>query len=187
MQQYDPITGAIDLSAHNMKSMKTEMARECANFSSITDDLTADQILGDAGQQMLNAEINEDALRLLASNSKTRAALNVTTASIEAIIAAPTPADGATQIAPAACKQSGSSKVDSMIFPADFNIIIQVPTPATRKPSPDMVYIVDPTNTSLVWTTVAAGWFALSSLPLGCMAVAAAGALVDFAVFIARH
>lgn len=38
--------------------METEMARDFANFSSIAEDLTADQILGEARQRMLRAEIN---------------------------------------------------------------------------------------------------------------------------------
>ncbi|KAF9694392.1 hypothetical protein EKO04_007621 [Ascochyta lentis] len=54
-------------------------------------------------------------------------------------------------------------------------------------PSPDLKYIHNPPNTALVWNTVAASWFALSSVPWGRIAVAAAGALVDVVVFVARH
>ena len=57
----------------------------------------------------------------------------------------------------------------------------------TTRDSPDIKYVTDPTNTSLVWNTVAAGWFALASVPWGRITVAAAGALVDVAAFIARR
>ncbi|KAL1652865.1 hypothetical protein SLS61_004485 [Didymella pomorum] len=171
VEEYNPTTFTIDLLAQNIKSMEREMAHDFVNFSSIAEELTADQILGDAGQRMLNAEINEEAPRLLVSNVKARTALKLTTVTAEATISASTPAD----------------EVDSMIAPADSDIITQVATPATREPSPGMAYIVDPIDTSSVWNTVAAGWFALSSLPWGRMTVAAVGVLVDVAVFITRH
>lgn len=76
------------------------MAHDFVNFSSIAEELTADQILGDAGQRMLNAEINEEAPRLLASNVKARTALKLTTVTAEATISASTPADEVAAIAP---------------------------------------------------------------------------------------
>lgn len=45
----------------------------------------------------------------------------------------------------------------------------------TTGPSPDLKYTHDPTNTSLVWNTVAVGWFAFSSVLWGRIAVAVAG------------
>ncbi|KZM27117.1 uncharacterized protein EKO05_0008989 [Ascochyta rabiei] len=57
----------------------------------------------------------------------------------------------------------------------------------TNSPSPDLEYIHDLSNTSQVWNTVATSWFVLSSLPWGCIAVAAAGALVDLVAFVARR
>ncbi|KAF3044938.1 hypothetical protein E8E11_008410 [Didymella keratinophila] len=185
--EHDPTTGAIDLTAQSIKSMGNEMARDFANFSSIAEDLTADQSLGHAGQRLLNAEINEDALRLLASNIKARSALKLITSTAEATFAVSSPAIEAVEIAPATCKQRGDGKNDSSIAPADSNALTQMCAPAIRKASPDMKHIVDPTNTSLVWNTVAAGWSALSSLPWSRIAVAAADALVDVTVFIARH
>jgi hypothetical protein len=185
--QYDPTTDAVDLHVQNVKSMETEMAHGFANFSSIAEDLSVDQILGDARQRVLNAETNEDALRLLVSNLKARSTVELTTVTAEAILAVPSQADEAVEITPAAYKQSGSSNVDSSNVSTDSNSITRTSAVIPRKPSPDIKYIIDPTNTSLIWNTVAAGWFALSSLPWGRMAVTAAGGLVDVAVFIARH
>jgi hypothetical protein len=54
-------------------------------------------------------------------------------------------------------------------------------------PSPDLKYNHDPTNTSLIWNTISAGWFTLCNVPWGCIAVATAGALVDVATFVARR
>ncbi|KAF1350547.1 hypothetical protein EJ07DRAFT_183983 [Lizonia empirigonia] len=53
--------------------------------------------------------------------------------------------------------------------------------------SPDLKYISEPTETSLAWDTVATSWFALSSVPWGRIAVAAAGALIDVVACVARR
>jgi hypothetical protein len=50
-------------------------------------------------------------------------------------------------------------------------------------PSPDLKYVHDPNNASLVWNTVAAGWFAILSVPWVRLAVAAAGTLFDIVSF----
>lgn len=183
--QYDPITGAIDLPEHNVKSMETKMARGFANFSSIAEDLTADQILGDAGETLLNAAINEDAIRMLVSNMKARPTAKISIGTAEGIIATSAPAEEVNQIAATDCAQLNDGKNTTSTV-ADSFIHTKSSAPL-RSPSPDLKYIVDPVNLSLIWNTVTSGWFALSSLPWGRMAVAAAGALVDVAVFIARH
>ncbi|KAJ4332044.1 hypothetical protein N0V95_009759 [Ascochyta clinopodiicola] len=61
------------------------------------------------------------------------------------------------------------------------------PLVKTHYPSPDLKYIHDPSNDSLVWNTVAASWFAISSVPWSHVAVATAGALVDVVAFVARR
>lgn len=59
--------------------------------------------------------------------------------------------------------------------------------PNTASTSPDLKYIHNHTNTSLVWIAVATGWFALSALPWSRIAIASAGTLFDIVASIARR
>lgn len=58
---------------------------------------------------------------------------------------------------------------------------------ATPCAAPDLKYILEPTKNSIVWNTVATGLFALSTVPWGRIAIAAAGMAVDVATFIATR
>ncbi|KAF3044116.1 hypothetical protein E8E12_009893 [Didymella heteroderae] len=193
-EEYNPNIGAIDLTIQSTKTTNTEIAHEFTNFSSIAEYLDVDQVLGVAGRHLLNADINEAAVQAIVSGMKARSTVELTSSHADAIQAISSPARDATEIATAAYKQLSDGKNDVTIAPADSQTalgdstsILSTPTAAPRRPSPDLKCIVDPTNTLLVWNTVAAGWFVLSSMPWGCMAVATAGVLVDVAVFIARH
>ncbi|KAJ4990556.1 hypothetical protein SVAN01_04003 [Stagonosporopsis vannaccii] len=62
-------------------------------------------------------------------------------------------------------------------------------TPSIRsaRPSPDLKYLINPTNTSLAWNIVAAGFSALSSVPWGRVALATAASLTDLVTYVARR
>ncbi|KAJ4379798.1 hypothetical protein N0V86_004982 [Didymella sp. IMI 355093] len=187
IQQYDPTTGAIDLSAQSIKTVKTEMAREFASFSSIAEDLNIHQILDDAGENLSHADINDAAIQLLVSKVEARHAAEILTTTTEAILTAPSPAEEDTKVATAAYNQLGHSEDYASTAPADSTDL----TKGTPEPShcllSDLKYIEDPTSTLLVWNTVLTRWFAPSSLSWGCIALAAASTLVDVAAFVARH
>jgi hypothetical protein len=187
IQQYDPITGTIDLPVQDIKTAETETARECASFGSITEDLNVHQILDGAGENLLHTNINDASIQLLVSKIEARHAAEISTNTTEAIPTAPSPAEEAVKVAAAAYTQLSHNEDHASTSPADsINLTKGTPEPSHR-PSPDLKYIQDPTSTSLVWNTVATGWFALSSLPWGRIALAAASTLVDVATFVARH
>lgn len=186
-EKYDPTTGAIDLPAHNIKAMEAEMAREFANFSSIAEDLAVHHILGDAEESMLDKDVDEAACRVLVSIKKAQPTLALTTVTAGAIQITSPFTEASTTVAAAAYNHLSHSKDNAITVPAESASLIKASIVASHRPSPDLKYIQDPTSTSLVWSTVAAGWFALSSLPWGRIVVAAAGVLVDVAALVARR
>lgn len=113
--------------------------------------------------------------------------MKLTNITVEAILAVPSSAEEALEITAAESVQFSSDESDHSTASVDFNTLTEMLKPVTHESSPDVKYIIDPTNRSLVWNTVAAGWFALSSLPWARMAVAAASALVEVAICVARH
>lgn len=187
VEKYDPTTGAVDLPIHNIKAMEAEMAREFANFSSIAEDLSVHHILGDVEGSMLDKDVDEAACRVLGSIKKVQPTLALTTETAEATQITSPLAEASTKVAAAAYNHLNHSKDDAIAVPAESSSLIKASIVACHRPSPDLKYTQDPTSTSLVWSTVATGWFALSSLPWGRIAVAAAGVLVDVAAFVARR
>ncbi|KAF2627152.1 hypothetical protein BU25DRAFT_458952 [Macroventuria anomochaeta] len=208
VEEYDPVTGAIDLPVHGVEAMKIALSCEFVNSSHISDDLDIEDILGDAARNMLHSSINEPCWHThLSSSDEPDAGLLPNALESYAPPGSPSHGNvdekvrdlstGATHTTVPGEKYLIDDEVadynepqthndNCMSAPGDSIPLIKTTLVAPNGSSPDLKYIRNPTNTSLVWNTVAAGWFTLSSVPWARIAVAAAGALVDVTTFVAR-
>lgn len=193
MKKYDPVTGAIDLPAHGLETVEMEFLRGFADFSHISNDLDVEDIPGDA-RNIQHDRIDEPR-ELIGPTStdetesveKTKATEGLTTTTAEAthITALGAVTLAKNDLADFNEPQTFNNNCESAF--GDFTQLTKTAMHAPNSSSPDLKYIHDSTNISLVWKTVSAGWFALSSVPWSRIAVAAAGALTDVVAFAARR
>jgi hypothetical protein len=162
-EQYDPVTAAID-----MATGEEDVLYDFSDFSYISDYLDINDILGDT--------VRVEAVKAPPTIIENRA-VSVEAAHPDTSTAKPRIEDPAAEY-----KHLRQDNHERAALSGDFTPLV-----APLAPTPDVKHRTDIPKTSLVWETLATGWFALSSVPWGRIAVAAAGALVDTAIFMARR
>ncbi|KAJ4312347.1 hypothetical protein N0V94_007501 [Neodidymelliopsis sp. IMI 364377] len=166
VEEYDPVMAAID-----MATGEEDVLYDFSDFGYISEFLDINDILGDS--------VRVEAFKAPQSVADIHAG------AVEATHLDASAADSPIEDEATEYKQPQNDNQERL--PSSEDSTPPVKTTASLATTPDVKCLFNIPKTSLVWDTLATGWFALSSVPWGRIAVAAAGTLVDTAIFMARH